>query len=519
MLSYAESHTKGLDHAATLAILGEVLRRIGIGESDTSKLRAAEMKLKDALDYGNKWFTPRRDSKISEYVYPAGYGEWTKLKARLDRLLFSLSIDLLAGEYGRGYADYVAMRTHFDKERWWLAYPLAEKLAEENPDTALGEAGRYYDCRMLLINNQAEEYRDKSAREGVEATIEFIESKPYGLYRGEAMMELGKYFLEYKRDVRNAAVWYDKALAWFREVRERDDAVDLYALSGKLAAVAAVKGPLERLDEWRMTIRREIDPKEVVNRKTAPWLVSANEKECLFTCGFLKFVNGDYDGAKRYFERVKDVDTNVARLVGQKWPNVYWRLISACNVKRMVFPGKDKKSLKGDNKLRCAYAELNYICEKFKKSKKLFQEMLDDPKSSKTERALALLGVIQCMDHTMKSENARNAKKKMFALYGKVLKLAGKKQVAATAYFNLGCLWMTVGWKHRCEKAIACFKKYIKLRPNGVFAKEAKFRLVQACLIKGDYAKARALYKKFEFKRKYPKSGFTRALARMLAKK
>ena len=65
-LAYAESHTKGIDHAATLVMLGEVLRRIGIDESESPMLRTSEIKLKDALAYGEKWFAPRKLSKISE---------------------------------------------------------------------------------------------------------------------------------------------------------------------------------------------------------------------------------------------------------------------------------------------------------------------------------------------------------------------------------------------------------------------------------------------------------------------
>ena len=261
-----------------------------------------------------------------------------------------------------------------------------------------------------------------------------------------------------------------------------------------------------------MTKRRKIDPKEVVNRLTAPWYVSENERECLFTCGFLCYVNGDYEGAKKHFEQVREVDANVAKLVGLNWPNVYWRLISACNVKRMIFPAEDKRHLKGRNKLRCAYAELNYLCEKFLKAKALFQEMRDDPKSSKTEQAMALIGIARCIDMI---KNEKSTKKSQIAYLSKAFKLARGKSVAGTALFLIGRVYATFGGGERYKKSLKYIELYLKRFPEGVYAKEAKFRQMELYLLMGKTAKAKALFKKYDYKRKHPKSGFTLELSRM----
>jgi tetratricopeptide (TPR) repeat protein len=513
-LSYVESRSKGLDRALALAAIGWATRSAGLADYDPVKLRAAEARLEEALKYGSDWFKPTKTSKIAEPTRPPGAKLWDALRKRIESTLLDLKFDLLAAEYGRGYADYVAMRSRFEREEWWLAYPLAEKLAAEAPRSQLGEAGGFYACRMLLVNDSAGEWRDKSAPNGVASIKAFIESKPYGLYRGEAMMELGKYFLECEWDADEAAVWYEKALKWFREVRGRADAVDLYALSKKLSDVAAVRGPATSLDQWRMTKHRKIDPKEVVNRKTAPWYLSENERECLFHCGFLRYVDGDYDGAKKLFEQVREVDANIAKLVGLNWPNAYWRLISACNVKRMIFPGKDRKNLKGKNKLRCAYAELNYLCEKFEDAKRLFIEMRDDPKSSKTEKAMALIGIGQagCFlgDSIQVVSNNINSLKK-------AIKLAKKNSVADTARFLLGRAYLGVAWKERDKKAIANFEAYLKRRPNGVFAPEAQFERIDLYIDIGLVSKAKRLFEKVPFFRKHPESGFTKALKKRFA--
>ena len=261
-----------------------------------------------------------------------------------------------------------------------------------------------------------------------------------------------------------------------------------------------------------MTEYRKPDSKEIINSKNAPWYISENEKNCLLMCGFFCFVDGRYDEAKKYFEQVKDVDTNVAKLVGLNWPNVYWRLISACNVKHIIFPAEDKRYFRGKNKLRLALAELEYICEKPQLSISLAKEVAENPKSSANEKAAAFIAVALAMDLLPKMTN--DDKKSAVALLRKAANLAKKSSIAGTAYMNLGYMYLTVSWKGRRKKALQCFEAYLKKFPEGVFAKDARFKQIKLYLDSGMTAKAELLFDKSKFKDKYPDSGYTLALLR-----
>jgi tetratricopeptide (TPR) repeat protein len=514
MLTYAESHSQGLDLAETLGEWGELLREL-------KEFERADAYLKKALEYGDKHFQPQKISETGKTVCPPGMGKWQKLKKRLKIIQFLLAFDLLEVEYGEAYAMYVKMRAYFDKGDWYMTYLQALKLKDKYPDSVYGEAARLYWCRMLLLNDEAGEFKDKSLPSGIKEMEKFIADKPYGLYRGEAWMELGKYFLEEKWDMKQASYYYQQALNWFREARKRKNLIDLYALPAKVQTVATPKAPGSRLNQWRLTEYRKPDTKEVINRETAPsWYLSENERDCLFMVGFFFHQEGKFEEARKYFEEIKVVDPNVAKLVGLHWPNVYWRLISACNVKRMIFPEEARKYLKGKNKLRVALAELNYICERFKEAKALYQELLDDPKSTKIEQAIAYIGIAKAVDMMpYENKNPRKTKETILDYYRKAIKLAGKTRVAAMATFYMGNLYLTVGWKGRDGKAMACFEKYLKQCPDGEFVEEAQFKQMTGYINIGKENKAHTLFKKYKYQEKHPESGYTKELLRLFKKK
>ena len=472
MLTYAESRTEGIDQVETLCQWGELLREL-------KEFKRSKTYLDNAMEYGNKWFKPKAISASGESETIPGTDKWNTLKKRIETLLFLLDFDLLEADYGNAYATYVKMRAFYEKKDWSHAYPLSVELKDKYPESVYGEAGRLYWCRMLLENEKAGEFGNKSLPSGVKELEKFISEKPYGLYRGEAWMELGSHFLEYKWDEKQSATYYNKALEWFRNVRDQKNLVDLYALPEKVRTIAAPKGVLSSLNGWRQIEYRKPDIKEIINQETAPeWYVSENEKTCLFMVGFFLFMDGKYDEARECFEQVKVIDSNVAKLVGLNWPNVYWRLISACNIKRMIFPIEDKKCLKGKNRLRVALAELTYICERFSEARDLYQNIINDPKSSDAEKALAYIGMGKALDMMPydHSKKPRETKETIIGYYRNAIRLAKNTSIESMAHFYMGHLYLTVGWDGRYEKGLACYEKYLEQRPDGEFAKESQFR-------------------------------------------
>ncbi len=499
MLTYAESHTEGIDQAETLCQWGELLRNL-------KEFRRSETYLNKALEYGNKWFKPQEVSLAEKAEKVPGTENWNRLKKRINDLLFVLSFDLLEENFGEAYAAYVKMRAFYDKEDWYHAFPLSIELKDKFPETVYGEAGRFYWCRMLLGNDMAEEMGDKSLPSGVKELEKFISDNPYGLYRGEAWMELGRHFLEYKWDEKKSAFYYNKALEWFRAVRDQKNLIGLYALPDNVKAVAAPRGPISSLDEWKLTKYRKPDIKEVINHQTAPeWYISENEKNCLFMVGFFFFIDGKYDEAKKYFEQVKEVDPNVAKLIGLNWPNVYWRLISACNVKYMLFPAKNKEYLKGRNKLRIALGELDFICEKFQDAKALFNDVLNDPTSSNDEKSVARIGRAACMDFEW--PGLKEHKKAQIEECDMALKLTKSNSIQATALHHKAIVYMSVNWPGADGEAQKCIRECLQISPDCVFSEELQFHEIRINLKLGQRSSSEKLFEKF--KKEYPDSRFT----------
>ena len=168
MLTYAKSHTEGVDKAETLCQWGEILRNL-------KEFGRAETYLNNALAYGDEWFKDTKASENSDKrLAVPGTDKWLTLRKRINDLLFLLSFDLLEQEYGEAYALYVKMRAFMDKEDWWLAFPLSITLKNKYKDTVYGEYGRLAWCEMLLGNDKAEDMGDPSLPSGVKELEKFI---------------------------------------------------------------------------------------------------------------------------------------------------------------------------------------------------------------------------------------------------------------------------------------------------------------------------------------------------------
>lgn len=498
MLSYAEDHTQGIDKAETFYQLAELLR-------DLKEYERSETYLRDALSYGKAWFANKNLSSSEEAKFLPGFSDWLVLEKRIKNLLFLLSFDQLEEEYGESYAQYVKMRTYMDKEEWWQAFPLANKLKDKFPDSVYGEYGRLAWCKMLLENDMASKLRVKYLPSGIKELEKFISEKPYGLYRGEAWLELGKFYLEYQWDSKKALAYYQKAYNWFNTVKEQNDIIDLFAVPKNVSIISQEQGRISTLNKWRETKFRSIGPKEIINRKSTSWYVQENIKECLLLLGFLNFVEGKYEIAKKCYSNLPKNDPNIALLVKDEWPNTCWRLIASCNVEKMVFDKKQRAFLKGRNKLLCAYAEMKYLSERKKEAILLFREIIEDPQSSDNEKGLAYIGSTACMSINNKTEK--------YYLTARKLKLhpcVEEELIRRMMIFYSNS-------SDTIEKSLTMSKEYLLKFKKGKYIKEAQFRKGLAYVRMGQVAKAETQLNILEDE--FPQYSSNKILERLIKKR
>ena len=107
----------------------------------------------------------------------------------------------------------------------------------------------------------------------------------------------------------------------------------------------------------------------------------------------------------------------------------------------------------------------------------------------------------------------------MLKIYNRVIKLAGKNPIGAIAHFYKGLLYLTVPWAKRYQNALNEMEAYLDLAPKGIFAKEAAFRRMYIYIKLGEKDTAVALFDKYDFKKKYPESGFTLKLLELFKNK
>ena len=141
----------------------------------------------------------------------------------------------------------------------------------------------------------------------------FVKQQPGGLYRGEALMLLGKISLEIEWNTKDAGKYYSQALEYFRKTREKRDAVSLHA-----AMNDDLKAPTQKLttlNQWKRIVYYDEDPLKLYNTANAPvWYMDDKEKNCLFVLGLIKFSNGKFEEAAELRDKTKSLDGDVVSM-------------------------------------------------------------------------------------------------------------------------------------------------------------------------------------------------------------
>ena len=138
-------------------------------------------------------------------------------------------------KFGATYGNYVKLRRlqnlvkrsgtpHYLKE----AQKVADEIIKTDPASQFAAAAGYLKGE-ILASRLKENSPKKEIKEVKDYLNRFVKQQPNGLYRGEALMLLGKISLEIEWNAKDAEKYYSQALAWFRKAREKRDALSLYA--------------------------------------------------------------------------------------------------------------------------------------------------------------------------------------------------------------------------------------------------------------------------------------------------
>lgn len=425
-------------------------------------------------------------------------GAWRELRDESDALKADIESEEMKNKFGATYGSYVKLRRlqqvvkraripRYRNE----AMRVADEIIATDPASQFAVAAEYLKGE-LMASRLTENSDKKEIRKAKDYLEKFVKAQPEGLYRGEALMLLGKISLEIEWNAKDAEKYYNQALDYFRKAREKRDALSLYAaINDDLKKQAEPTQKPTSLNEWMRTIYHDEDPLKLYNTASAPvWYIDNKEKECVYACGFLAFAAGKYDAAKECWERVKDLSPDDAQIHPLLPTTVYKRLTKACRLQAMMYWPEEKANIKNaDMRLMLQHAEYLALLEKWSESA-VFLEKLKKRCRTDDELAVVLVGLATVHTYWFNDPSFTYA----FSCYKTVVenkKLYGTS-IHGRAVKENGKLWLSVA--HQQKKALPFFLQYQKMYKNGRYFREVRFMEAKCHLAAGRLDLAKQIY-------------------------
>lgn len=490
LLNWAESRPQPYDSALACTKYAEIL-------DEMDEIDRAEVYANKSLDICNKNSQSPADSgaaigQASSAVNVSSV--WAELKNRDELVKARIAQKRQERKFGKDYGLYVFMRSCAAKGLYDQAATAALKIIKEYPKSVFAAAAGYTYGYCLLNDKRTEPDESKRIDRMFDWYRKFIHQDPMGLYRGEAMMLMGRTAMEKLWDPDIAEKCYSQALTYFEKSREKANALSLYApISGDLTKQTAPTQQLTTYNVWKRIEHNPQDPLKLYNTATAPpWYRDEMEKQCHFALGFIQFSDGKYDDAKKHWEKIASLDPGL-RTMDSWMPNVQKRLLAACSFKYMAFTDKEKQAIKNRSlRLKIQYAEYLYVLEHFNESNKFFEEIFTSTNDLET-KAVAMCGNGNAIEML-------GDKKGSAACYGWILE---KEKLAKTPiYANV--------MRQQAHSLMGTYKGYIKAYPILVkyidnyknigrpeHYREAIHRMIWCLIFEEKYDLALTMHKKY----------------------
>ncbi len=303
------------------------------------------------------------------YDYPEEIQDLIRrLKAQLAKAERLADIDRYGEEFVR-YRD--AERLRRVHHNFAEARAVYAEIVKKWPETIYAEASRLYAAKCLVAMGKT----DEAKRE----LHVFRQSDPYGLYRGEAAVEMGRIALEHDLAPTAARGAFLLAETWLHEVQNRQPlAIDRLAVPEKARKVTAPPRREKSVDFWGNVKKNAIEPGQLVNRHTCPWYLDDLKEQCAMYLGFLAFVGGKKDEALGQYKKILDCDPQTRRLDTSGVVNDYSRLKFGVDHGYLVAYPKELAVYQQKPRQRLAVLLMDFyhVTQRFEDSARLAQRML-----------------------------------------------------------------------------------------------------------------------------------------------
>ena len=248
-------------------------------------------------------------------------------------------------------------------------------------------ASRFYSILCIIADAQTPDHIKKWSltrrmnllARGAGQLREFYQSEPYGLYRGEALLNLGQLALNNGMNMKLADEWFAKLHAWLIAVQVKKIDWSKRLPPVKTNAVPLTTPPqlpYQQPNFWGTIKPAAIKPGQLVNRVTCPWYLDHLAESCAEYRGFIAFVRGKNKSAAKYYKQILALDPKAARAQSSHQPNAYWRLMFG--VKHgylMAYPG-DLNLYTGRLRNLVLLTDFYYVTQRYTDGEALCREML-----------------------------------------------------------------------------------------------------------------------------------------------
>jgi len=352
----------------------QVIDKLGQSGSGVLRMLAAEA-AGDVFLIGKRFKEAEDAYRLAKRIFDSdGYLKDDPLaKLALERVKRSLEAarrPLDVEKYGEDFVLYrEAEVQRRQKKNYAVALEIYGQIIKRFPDTIYAEASHLYELLCMVKTGKVEH-----AERGLET---FCAKNKYGLYRGEAMLELGRIALERKVDPALARTRFDELEKWLAAVEEHDK--ELPAFSIKDAAKDVTKPPAveKGMDNWGNVKKQKIVPGQLVNRRTCAWYLDEIREQCCTFRGFLFLVEGKQKEALACFDKIREFDAEPGQTDGPGSFNNRDRLTWGAEHGYLCAYPPELALYQGKQRLAVLLGDLYYCTENFEQGEEVFKRLLN----------------------------------------------------------------------------------------------------------------------------------------------
>jgi tetratricopeptide (TPR) repeat protein len=392
-------------------------------------------------------------------------------------------------QFGDDFLAWHDARELHLSDRFDEARAAYAKLAHEFPDTVYAEGARFHAAESLLELGEV--------RKATEEFAEFAKSQPLGLWRGEALFNLGEIHLRHEFDTKAAHEAFEKVVDWVNTVRDlSDDEVSLAKLPEVVKYVTLPsEQPLKQVGGE--LVPADVEPRMVINRRTTDWYLDRLAWNAFYNLGFLAAVDDDWDTAKHLWTRAFNMNEQLQKQYANQIGSLHLRLMCAVRGRCFVARPYELDAYKGrrnrERRIKLMLADLDALRLKWASAEQLYHELIDDRSTTDEQKAVAL----RCLGTAMFFQERRDESQKIME------ELVEKYSKYPSSYKAL--VFLAKLQEKNLEKSLALLKQAEKIAVSNEDA-AAALDLTAAILnyTHGKHEEARRVW--LEVKQKYPET-------------